>query len=378
MNEIKPETLTNKQSSNVSNSKSMPKISFNNRPNPFSVALKQKVDAYFKKEEVNPVGNSPLFFKNIFLIASLVVLYVILVFFTPVAWVSTILCGLLGLNFALIGFNVMHEGGHQSLSKHKWLNIISGYSLNVMGGNIYFWKLKHNISHHTYTNIDGEDHDINLKPFMRMDENQPRYWFHKYQYLYWAVFYCMAYFAWISFEDFNKYFTGRMGPKAEKHKLSVKEHFIFWITKILYAFAYIVLPMFLVGVVKTIIGYSIAAIVCGFVISVVFQMAHTVEVADFPQPDEASNKIESEWAIHQINTTANFATKNKVISWFVGGLNFQVEHHLFPKVSHVYYSKIRPLVIETCQEFNITYNEYPSFFKAFASHLRHLKKLGTA
>jgi linoleoyl-CoA desaturase len=167
-----------------------------------------------------------------------------------------------------------------------------------------------------------------------------------------------------------------MGPKAEKQQFAVKEHFIFWITKIFYVFAYIVLPMFTVGVVKTIIGYSIAAVVCGFVISIVFQMAHTVEIADFPLPNPSSNKIEHEWAVHQVNTTANFATKNKVISWMVGGLNFQVEHHLFPKISHVYYSKIRPMVKETCKEFNLTYNEYPSFFKAFASHLRHLKKLG--
>lgn len=378
MNEITPIALKNMNNSNASNSNTMSKISFNNKPNPFSTALKAKVDTYFESQQVTPVGNTPLFFKNVFLIGSLAALYVILVFFNPNVWVAILLCVLLGFNLALIGFNIMHEAGHQSLSKRKWLNILSSYSLNAMGGNIYIWKLKHNISHHTYTNIDGEDHDINLKPFMRMDENQPRYWYHRYQYLYWVVFYGLAYAQWVLFQDFTQYFSHRMAPGAAQNKFEVKEHIIFWISKLFYVFTYIALPIFMVGIIKTIIGYSIAAVVCGFVISLVFQMAHAVEIADFPKPNPSSNKIEQEWAVHQVKTTADFATKNKLVSWLVGGLNFQVEHHLFPKVSHVYYSKIRPLVKETCKEFNLTYNEYPSFFKAFISHLRYLKKLGTA
>jgi linoleoyl-CoA desaturase len=111
---------------------------------------------------------------------------------------------------------------------------------------------------------------------------------------------------------------------------------------------------------------------------VVFQLAHIVEGTQFPLPNEESNRIEQEWAIHQVNTTANFATKSKVVSWLLGGLNFQVEHHLFPKVSHIHYPQINKLVRETCQEFNITYLEHATVLKAFRSHLLHIKRLGNA
>jgi len=356
----------------------MAKIGFNNKPNPFSQSLKEKVDSYFENRKLNPTGNAPLFFKNVFLVSALIANYIILVFFTPVFWIAIPLCIIMGVNLALIGFNVMHDGGHGSISKHKWVNGLSGYSLNLMGGNIHFWKMKHNISHHTYTNIEGEDHDINLKPFMRMSENQPHRWFHKYQYVYWVFLYCLSYVMWVLYDDFQRYFTGKMGVGGDKHTFSVKEHFIFWGTKIFYLAAYIVLPIILLGVGKMLVGYAIVSLVCGFAISIVFQLAHAVEITDFPLPDVSSQKIQDEWAIHQINTTADFATKSLVWAWLLGGLNFQVEHHLFPRVSHVYYMKLRPLVKATCEEFGLTYNEYPSFRKALKSHLLHLKKLGSA
>jgi linoleoyl-CoA desaturase len=134
----------------------------------------------------------------------------------------------------------------------------------------------------------------------------------------------------------------------------------------------------MVGVVNTLIGFSVAAFICGLTISVVFQLAHMVEDTEFPSPDIVTNKINNEWAIHQVSTTANFATKNKLVSWLLGGLNFQVEHHLFPRISHIHYPKINQFVKETCQEFNIAYHEYPTMLKAFGSHLAHIKKLGVS
>src|SRR5689334_3925066 len=180
----------------------MPQISFNNKPNPFFQSLKLKVDRYFTENKKKPWGNRHLFIKNTILVSSMVTLYVILVFFTPHPAISIPLCILLGICFALIGFNIMHEGAHQSISKYKWVNALSAYSLNMMGGMSHFWKMKHNISHHTYTNISGEDHDINLEPLLRMDKNQPRYWFHRYQHYYWIFLYSITYIAWVYYQDF--------------------------------------------------------------------------------------------------------------------------------------------------------------------------------
>jgi linoleoyl-CoA desaturase len=356
----------------------MSKISFDNKQSPFFRALKGKVDHYFAVNKLHTSGSSTLLFKSIFQVLTAVALYITLVFFTPGVLVSILLCMLLGMNLALIGFNIMHEGGHQSFSRHRWLNSTSAYFLNVLGGNAYFWKMKHNINHHTYTNIDGHDSDIDVEPFMRLHEHQPRKWFHKFQHLYFIVLYGISYITWIFYHDFEKYFTGQITASGGKQQLEKKEHYIFWVTKIFYVTVYLIVPLLLVGFVKALLGYLIITFVCGLFISVVFQLAHIVEGTQFPLPNEESNRIEKEWAIHQVNTTANFATKSKVVSWLLGGLNFQVEHHLFPKVSHIHYPQINKLVRETCQEFNITYLEHTTVLKAFRSHLLHIKRLGNA
>ncbi|HEY0668002.1 MAG TPA: acyl-CoA desaturase [Sphingobacteriaceae bacterium] len=308
---------------------------------------------------------------------SAITIYVILVFFTPSAPIAIILCALLGISFAAIGFNIMHEGGHGSFSKYPWLNKITAYSLNMLGGTIHFWKQKHNIDHHTYTNIEGMDHDIDIK-FMRMHEKQPKRTYHKFQHVYWILLYGISYMAWILYQDFEKYFSNKMGRNGQVKKLERKEHLIFWLTKISYVFIYLVLPIMMVGWLETLIGFIIAGIICGFSISIVFQLAHVVEGTEFPEPDSNTKKIQSEWAIHQISTTANFATKSRIISWFLGGLNFQVEHHLFPGISHIHYPQINSLVKETCKEFNVGYLEHRTMGKAFLSHFLHIKRLGSA
>jgi linoleoyl-CoA desaturase len=356
----------------------MSKVTFNNKQSPFFKALKQKVDTYFSTNQLHPSGNRQLLLKSVYLIASAITLYVILVFFTPGVVLSTLLCALLGLNLSVIGFNVMHEGGHQSFSKYKWLNNASAYSLNVLGANSYFWKIKHNVNHHTYTNVEGMDSDIDIKPFMRLHQSQPRFWVHRFQHVYWVLLYAISYAVWIFYEDFVKYFTGRIVAGGTAKKIDLKEHFIFWISKAGYIGVYIVLPIIMVGWVQTLVGFAIMISVCGLFISIVFQLAHIVEGTQFPLPNPDSHKIEQEWAIHQVSTTANFATRNKIVSWLLGGLNFQVEHHLFPKISHIHYPQINQFVKETCQEFNIAYVEYPSMLKAFYSHLQHIRKLGMA
>ncbi|RYY36731.1 MAG: acyl-CoA desaturase [Sphingobacteriaceae bacterium] len=353
----------------------MSKISFNNAGSPFFKSLKGKINTYFTENQLSRTGGSRLFLKGLFISAVTLGLYITLVFFTPSTLPAILLCCLFGASLAAIGFNIMHEGGHQSFSKYKWINELSAYSLNCLGGTIHFWKQKHNIDHHTYTNIDGMDHDISVK-FMRMSKEQPKYWYHKFQQFYWVLLYGVSYIAWILYQDFEKYFSGKMGQASKVMKLSTKEHLIFWTTKTCYIFFYIILPVIMVGWADALLGFVIAAVVCGFCISVVFQLAHAVEETNFPVPCVETNKIEEEWAIHQISTTANFATRNKVISWFLGGLNFQVEHHLFPGISHIHYPQINKLVKETCTEFNVAYFEHRTMVQAFFSHLVYIKKLG--
>src|SRR5690554_554723 len=354
----------------------MSKVSFNNSQSPFFRILKGKVNDYFSENHLSRTGGRKLVMKSTLIILSAISLYTVLVFFTPSAPVAILLCALLGINFAVIGFNIMHEGGHGSFSRYKWLNDVSAYSLNLLGGNIHFWKQKHNIDHHTYTNIEGMDHDIEVK-FMRMHEEQPKHRYHRFQHYYWVLLYGISYMAWVLYQDFEKYFSSRMEKEGRRKKLDAKEHVIFWVTKLSYVVLYFVLPILFVGWLPTLVGFVVLSIACGFSISIVFQLAHVVEGTQFPEPDFETKKVEQEWAVHQLATTANFATESKMTYWLLGGLNFQVEHHLFPSISHVHYPQINRLVKETCEEFNVVYLEHKTMGKAFLSHLLHIKKLGS-
>jgi linoleoyl-CoA desaturase len=356
----------------------MLKYTFNTTGITFFKDLKEKVDRYFTENKLHPAGNGKLFLKSVLQIASAALLYVVLVFFTPVPLVALVLCVILGLNLAVIGFNVMHEGGHQTFSRHAWLNKASAYFLNVLGGNTYYWKIKHNVNHHTYTNIEGMDSDIDVKPFMRLHEEQPRRAYHRFQHIYWVFLYGISYLAWIFYEDFQKYFSGKVSVNNEKKTLANGEHIIFWITKIIFVAVYVVIPVIVVGWLPWLIGFFTITFTCGLAISIVFQLAHVVEGTQFHSVRPKNTTAKLEWAVHQVNSTANFATSSKVLYWLLGGLNFQIEHHLFPRVSHIHYPALSRFVKESCRECNVVYTEYTSMFKAIVSHLRYLRRLGRA
>lgn len=340
----------------------------------FHAELKKRVHAYFEEKGKPTTGNFQLYSKAILLGLAFVAVYVHLVFFTPPLIWALLECVLFGGIVAAIGFNVMHDGAHGSFSRHPWLNHFAAFSLNVLGGSSFMWNVKHNVIHHAFTNVDGLDDDIDIQPWMRMSSTQKKYKLHKYQHLYFWLLYSLLYILWIFFMDYQKYFQRKIGAMPLK-KMHVRDHFTFWLFKILNIGLFIVLPIYMLGFGSWLIGFLVFTLPAGFVISIVFQLAHTVEHTAFPVPDE-NNKLEDEWAVHQIKTTANFATHNKLISWLVGGLNFQIEHHLFPKISHVHYPAISKIIRETCAEFNIQYVEYPRMRYAVASHVQFLKHMG--
>ncbi|HCL82964.1 MAG TPA: acyl-CoA desaturase [Chitinophagaceae bacterium] len=353
----------------------MPKFSAS--PSNFHADLKKRINTYFDQLGKSTTGNFSLYLKAAILAVGFIGLYVHLVFFTPPAFLAIAECVLLGGVISAIGFNVMHDGGHGSFSKNKFVNRMAAFSLNILGGNSFIWNTKHNIIHHSYTNVDGVDDDIDIQPFLRMSSNQKRLKMHKYQHVYFWGLYAMLYILWIFLLDYNKYFRSRVGEVPLK-KMSLMDHINFWFFKLLHAFIFIALPIYMTGVVAWAVGFLVTATVTGLLISIVFQLAHTVEQTSFPLANIDTNKIENEWAIHQINTTANFATHNRLVSWLVGGLNFQIEHHLFPKISHVHYPALSKIIRQACEEHGIKYIEYPRVHLAIASHVTFLKQLGRA
>ncbi|HEY0434608.1 MAG TPA: acyl-CoA desaturase [Chitinophagaceae bacterium] len=353
----------------------MAKVTFENKNNLFFQSVRRSVDEYFRSKNISKTGDWRLFSKALVLLPSALIVYILLVFFHLPVVFSLLLCGVFGLLLAGIGFNVMHDACHGSFSKKKWVNDLLGLSLNAIGGNAFFWKQKHNIVHHTYTNIDGIDDDIAQGKFLRQSPTQPWMPMHRYQHLYLTVAYALTLFMWVSLKDFEKYFSRRIHT-TPLQPMDRREHIIFWASKVLYGLTYIVIPIIFVGPIAWLIGYLTVGIITGIVVAYVFQLAHTVEGPESEFVTADDKVIESEWAVHQVKTTANFATTSKTVSWLLGGLNFQIEHHLFPRICHVHYPAISKIVREHCMRFQLPYYCFPNVRIAVLSHLRTMKRLG--
>jgi linoleoyl-CoA desaturase len=354
----------------------MPKITFDNRNNQFFQSLKSSVDQYFETRKINRTGDWRLYTKTIVLVSAAVLFYCTLMFVQLSTFPALIICALLGYTFACIGFSIMHDANHGSYSTKPWVNDLLGLSLNALGASSFFWKQKHNIIHHTYTNVDGIDDDIAKSPIIRQCESQKWVPAHRVQHLYLLPVYSLSTLFWVFIMDFTKYFSRKIYTTAA-WDMNLKNHLIFWATKVSFFTFYIILPIMVWGFGPWLIGFLVLHVVMGLTLSLVFQLAHVVENTEFENIalDETKH-VETAWAEHQLKTTSNFAMGNKVISWFVGGLNYQVEHHLFPKVSHVHYPALSIIVMEKCKEYNLPYNKYDTMTAALASHFKVMKMLG--
>ena len=352
----------------------MAKVTFSNNGNLFFQSLKKSVDHYFVSNGIKRTGNIKLFLKTIILIPLAIAMYVYLLSASYPAIGGIVLSLVLGLVLVSIAFNVMHDACHGSYSSKKWVNELLSLTMNALGSNAFIWKIKHNIIHHTYTNVDGIDDDIAKSPVLRLCPTQKWMPAHRYQFIYMFLVYSLSTILWVLLTDTAKYFAKKI--VVTEMKISLKEHIIFWVSKGLYIFFYVALPIALVGWQAWLVGYLIVNVTMGLTLALVFQLAHVVEKTSFEEAGESHKMIEAEWAIHEINTTANFAPKSKIISWFVGGLNFQVEHHLFPRVSHVHYPALSKIVQEQCAQFNLPYHYYSTMTEAVFSHIRVMKQLG--
>jgi linoleoyl-CoA desaturase len=353
----------------------MAKISFKNSNAVFFNGLKKEVDNYFKEKNIKKTGNYKLYLKTILLIPASVAMYCAILWAPMPIWVLTILSGVLGLSLASIGFNVMHDACHGSYSSKKWVNELMGYTINTLGGNAFIWKQKHNIIHHTYVNVDGLDDDIAKSPLIRQCHTQKWVPAHRVQHLYLPLVYAITSFAWAFIMDFTKYFTNKV-YKTPLQKMSVWDHIIFWFSKLMYVVAYVLVPLYFLGGAKFALFFCVMHFFKGTALALVFQLAHVVEETEFETVSTEDKVIENEFAIHQVKTTANFAMNNLLVNWYVGGLNFQIEHHLFPKISHVHYPALSPIVQKHCKLHGLEYNNNRTMTGAIASHWRFMKELG--
>ncbi len=343
----------------------------------FAATVRKNVDNYFKENKISSKGDSRMGFKVAFLLALYILPFVFMLTQSVSVWLSLILWAIMGIGMAAIGMGVMHDATHSSLSKKKWLNKLVSYgSMYLIGGNVFNWKIQHNVLHHTYTNIDGFDEDIEPKGSLRLSKLTPWKKIHRFQFIYAFPLYCFMSLARMvnEFSQLHKY--NQNGLTKANGSTPAKEMRHLVLSKIFYFALMLGLPL-VCGIPALLVlsGFLIMHFIAGFLMSVIFQLAHVVEETQYPQPN-ADGFVENEWMIHELQTTANFARKSSWLGWMVGGLNMQVEHHLFPNICHVHYSAISPIVEQTAVEFGIPYNENRTLFGAIASHVRLLKTLG--
>ena len=352
----------------------MRKVTFPARAG-FRRQLNTRVDHYFKANNLGKTGDWRMFVKTAIILTMVVGLYTVLVFFPHTLLTAALTAFLLAQAFVLVGFNVMHDGGHGSYSPNRVVNRLTGWMADFLGGSQMLWSQKHNILHHTYTNIDGLDDDINTFGLIRMSPNQTRYPWHRFQHLYALPVYSLLTLTWVTYSDYQKFFSGKIGDYRLK-KPSAVEMTVFFGAKIFYYGYMLAIPLFFHPVLHVLVVFLGMHLIMGLTFSVVFQLAHVVEGNEFPAPDLETGVVDNEWAIHQVETTANFGPTNWFATWYLGGLNFQIEHHLFPKICHVHYPTLSRIVRNTCEEFQVRYISYPSVRAALVVHYRFLRELG--
>jgi linoleoyl-CoA desaturase len=284
----------------------------------------------------------------------------------------------MGFGMAGLGLSVMHDANHGAYSSKEKVNKFVGYILFFLGGSDVNWRIQHNVLHHTYTNVTGMDEDINPGVVMRFSPHEKRRWMHRFQHIYAWFLYGLMTLMWFTTKDYKQAIRyEKMGLTATQ-KISFRKHIIVLIFgKLLYGMFTIGLPLMFSPVSwwLTIVGFLVMQFISGVTLGAIFQPAHVVPTSDYPVPDESGN-INADWAVSQLYNTANFAPGAKMLSWYVGGLNYQVEHHLFPNICHIHYSKISKIVKETANEYDLPYHSYKTFGRALAEHTRMLYRLG--
>lgn len=347
----------------------------------FNRILRKRVRAYFKDNGISMHYNARMVFKTIFMLSLFFVPYLLMVLGVVTSVIGILgMWILMGLGMAGIGLSVMHDANHGAYSKHKRTNLIIGYVLNMLGGNAANWRIQHNVLHHSYTNIDEMDEDIAPGKILRMSPNQEKLPIHKYQYIYAWVLYCLMTIMWISAKEFKQLKKYKREGLIKTQNMSTSR-FVFEliISKLLYYTYILIIPIIVLNISWTwiLLGFFIMHFIGGFILAAVFQPAHVMPSAEYPLPNE-EGEMENNFSIHQLLTTTNFAPGKTFFTWYVGGLNYQIEHHLFPNICHVHYYEISKIVKRTAKEFNIPYNSQPNFYGALKGHGQMLKKLGTA
>lgn len=345
----------------------------------FYKVLRKRVGDYFKANNISRHANASMVFKTISLLVIYLTPLVLMLTIAMPIWLVLLMWTIMGFGMAGVGLSVMHDANHGAYSKNEKVNKLIGWVIVFLGGNDVNWRIQHNVLHHTFTNVTGIDEDIQPpEALLRFSPNKKRVPLHRFQHIYAWFFYGLMTMFWFLSKDYKQARRFKKMGLIEAQGITYTNH---WITiiasKIGFALLFILLPILLCDTpwYISVIGFCLMQFISGLSLGAIFQPAHVVPTSNYPVPDDSGN-IDADWAVSQLYNTANFAPKARLFSWYVGGLNYQVEHHLFPNICHVHYSKIANIVKETATEYNLPYHSYKTFAGALREHTKMLYKLG--
>lgn len=354
-------------------------LTFGNTHREFVITLNKRINEYFKTKNVSKQGNAEMYAKTAFMFALYFVPYALIVSGVvsgTVPLLAAVLC--MGLGLAGIGLSIMHDANHGAYSSKGWVNTLLGYSLNLVGASAFAWKIQHNVLHHSFTNVHNHDEDISPRGVLRLCPSTPWKGLYRYQFIYAWFLYGLMTVAWLGFKDFSRTVKYHKTGIAKKQKANIAEEWFILIgTKLAYVSYIVAVPVLFtsLAVWQVLLGVFLMHFIAGFILAIIFQPAHVVDATEFPLPND-SHELSDAWAVHQLRTTANFGNKSRWFSWYVGGLNFQIEHHLFPAICHVHYRHIAGIVQKTAKEHGLPYHAFNTFVEALQGHTRLLKQLG--
>tara|TARA_R110001592_G_scaffold72390_2_gene221070 strand:+ start:35887 stop:36996 length:1110 start_codon:yes stop_codon:yes gene_type:complete len=344
----------------------------------FSVELRKRVNQYFKDKSIAPKANGAMKFKTIAMLSLYFLPYIAMLVFNPPVWAVLVTFIIMGFGMSGVGMSVMHDAAHGAYAKSPRINNLVASSIYLISGNLTTWQLQHNVLHHTYTNIDGLDDDLDTHGLLRLHPSQPYKGRHKYQVFYAPLLYSLLTLNWVTMKDFSQLIRYNKQGVANFTKKELKaEWYKLVISKLVYFTLFPVLPIILLDVSWYIplLGFVMMHVIAGFILSFVFQLAHVVDHVETKEVP-AEKLMGDAFLEHQLKTTSDFARRSKLVGWFVGGLNFQVEHHLFPHICHIHYPAISEIVKKTAQDFNLPYYEHRTLVEAIRAHLNSLKMYG--
>jgi linoleoyl-CoA desaturase len=351
-----------------------PKLTFD-KGGAFIRETKAEVEAYLASPRTRFRGALQLYAKAPVALALTVGPWAVLVLARP-GIVGGVLClAALAIGSTLTGFCIQHDANHGAYFRsRRWNHLLGWTSDALLGFSSYAWRVKHNVAHHTYTNIDGFDADFTQTPFMRFAPAQPARPWYRYQHLYIWPLYLLMGLRWQTVGDIAAFARGRIGESALRFPrgwnltgvLVGKALFVLWA---------LVIPSFVYPWWAVLAGYVCFSMVTSLIMATTFQLAHCVEEATAASPEDVRAE-QPEWAVHEVETTVDFCPRNPVLTWMLGGLNFQIEHHLFPRVPHTHYPRIAEIVRRNCERHGVRYTSQPSLRAALRSHFVHLRTMG--